>query len=61
MGDVVSDLELVKLALKGYSKQLTTFVEGILARQQLPNWSQLWDDFMGKVKCFACRKFTHYV
>jgi len=23
-------------------------VEGILARQRLPDWNQLWDDFMQK-------------
>ena len=48
VGETEIDSELVKVTLKGCVKHWTTFVDGILVRQQLPNWSQLRDDFFQK-------------
>jgi len=45
VGETVHDLELVKLALNRCVKHWSTFVDRILACQQLLDWSQLWDDF----------------
>lgn len=39
VGEIVHDLELVKVALKGCAKQWPTFLDRILARQQLFDWS----------------------
>ena len=46
VGEVVVDSELVRTALNGVTKQWTVFVEGIVARENLPKWDCLWDDFI---------------
>lgn len=48
IGEAVNDSKIVKVAPKGRAKHWTTFVDGILARQQLPDWNWLWDDFIQK-------------
>lgn len=45
VGEVVSDPELVRIALKGFSKEWSVFVKCIVGREKLPDWSRLWDDF----------------
>ena len=45
VGDIVLDLELVRIALKGFTKKWDVFVNCIIGRKTLPNWSRLWDDF----------------
>jgi len=44
-GDLVPDSELVRIALKGFTKEWSAFVKGVVAREKLPEWSRLWDDF----------------
>ena len=46
VGEVVADSELVRTALNGLTKQWIVFVEGIVARANLPKWGHLWDDFI---------------
>ena len=46
IGDAVASEELVKLALNGFSKSWGSFVRGIVARENLPTWERLWDDFV---------------
>jgi hypothetical protein len=46
VGEVVVDNELVRTALNEVTKQWVVFVEGIVARQNLPKWDRLWDDFI---------------
>jgi hypothetical protein len=46
VGEAIADSELVRTALNGVSKQWVVFVEGIVAREKLPNWERLWDDFV---------------
>ena len=41
------DEELVRIALNGFSKPWDTFVKGVVAREKLPDWQRLWDDFLG--------------
>ena len=48
VGEEVVDYGLVKVALKGRTKQRVTFVTGILAREKLPDQARLWDDFTQK-------------
>jgi hypothetical protein len=45
-GEVVANSELVRTTLNGVPKQWVVFVEGIVARENLPNWDRLWDDFI---------------
>jgi hypothetical protein len=48
VGEVVVDSELVRTTLNGVTKQWVVFVEGIVARENLPMWDRLWDDFIQK-------------
>jgi hypothetical protein len=48
VGEVVADNELVRTTLNGVTKQWTVFVEGIVARENLPMWDRPWDDFIHK-------------
>ena len=45
VGELISDSELVWIALKGLTKEWEVFVECVVARENLPDWSRLWDDF----------------
>jgi hypothetical protein len=46
VGETVSDSELVRTTLKGFTKEWTPFIKGVMAREKLPDWSRLWDDFV---------------
>jgi hypothetical protein len=46
MGEAIVDSELVRTTLNGVSKQWVVFVEGIVARENLPKRERLWDDFV---------------
>jgi hypothetical protein len=45
VGEVISDSELVKIALKGFTKEWEVFVKCVVGREHLSDWSRLWDDF----------------
>ena len=45
VGEKVEDGELVRQALNGVTKSWAVFVESIGARENLPKWDRLWDDF----------------
>jgi hypothetical protein len=46
IGEAVDDSKLVRTALKGFTKEWTPFIKGIVAREKLLDWSRLWDDFV---------------
>ena len=46
IGEAMDDSELVRMTLKGFTKEWTLFIEGIVAHEKLPDWSRLWDDFV---------------
>jgi hypothetical protein len=46
VGEAIVDSDLVRTTLNGVSKQWVVFVEGIVAREKLPGWERLWDDFV---------------
>ena len=46
VGSKTDDEELVQIALNGFSKPRDTFVKGVVARENLPDWQRLWDDFV---------------
>jgi hypothetical protein len=46
VGSKTEDFELVRIALNGFSKPWDSFVRGIVAREKLPDWQCLWDDFV---------------
>ena len=46
VGSKTEDEELVRIALNGFSKPWDVFVKGMVAREKLPDWQRLWDDFV---------------
>ena len=38
--------ELVRYALNGFTAKWHTFVQGVVAREKLPDWTMLWDEFV---------------
>jgi transposase InsO family protein len=46
VGEVIPSTELVRTALNGVAKPWAVFVEGIVARENVPSWDRLWDDFV---------------
>ena len=46
IGEVVDDSELVRTTLNGMAKPWAVFVEAIVARENMPSWDRLWDDFV---------------
>ena len=43
---VVFGIELVHTTVNGIAKPWAIFVEAIVARENLPSWDKLWDDFV---------------
>ena len=46
VGEMVDNAELIQVALNGFSKSWESFVWGIVARENMPSWERLWDDFV---------------
>ena len=46
VGETVDSVELIRVALNGFLKSWETFVRGIVARENMPSWERLWDDFV---------------
>jgi hypothetical protein len=46
VGEIVDPSELVRTALNGLSKPWESFVQGIVAREHMPSWERLCDDFV---------------
>jgi hypothetical protein len=45
VGEVISDSKLVRIALKGFTKEWEVFAKCVMGCEHLPDWSRLWDDF----------------
>jgi hypothetical protein len=45
-GEKTEDPELVRIALDGFTNSWDVFVRGVVAREKLPVWQRLWDDFV---------------
>lgn len=45
-GEKVEDEELVQHALNRFTTKRHTFLEGVVARERLLDWTRLWDDFV---------------
>jgi hypothetical protein len=43
IGEVVLDVELVNVALNGFTKAWEPFIMGICSQEKLPKWERLWD------------------
>jgi hypothetical protein len=45
VGEVITDIELVRIALNGFTKEWEVFMKCVVRHEHLPDWSILWDDF----------------
>jgi hypothetical protein len=45
VGEVISNSELVRIALNGFTKDWEVFVKCVVGREHLLDWSTLWGDF----------------
>ena len=46
VGEVVPNAELVRTTLNGVSKPWVVFLEALVARENLPTWDKMCDDFV---------------
>jgi hypothetical protein len=46
VGEVVDPNSLVRQALNSFTKPWGPFVRGIVAREVMPTWERMWDDFV---------------
>lgn len=46
IGETVDDHELVRTTLNGFTKSWDVFVARIVARENLPKWERMWNDFI---------------
>ena len=53
VGSKTVDEKLFRIALNGFSKPWDTFVKGVVAREKLPDWQRLWDDFVQEETCMG--------
>jgi hypothetical protein len=44
--EIVDPDVLVRIALNNFSKPWGSFVRGIMAKEAMPSWQRLWDDFV---------------
>jgi hypothetical protein len=45
VAEVIPESKLVRIALKGFTKEWELFIKCVVGREKLPDWSILWDDF----------------
>jgi hypothetical protein len=45
VGEVISEPELGRIALKGFKKEWDVFAKCVVGQENFPDWSRLWDDF----------------
>ena len=41
VGEMVESAKLIRVALNGFSKSWESFVRGIVAKENMPNWKRL--------------------
>lgn len=46
IGEIILELELVSVALNGFTKQWDVFTKCIVGREHPPTWERMWDDFI---------------
>jgi hypothetical protein len=53
VGEVVNSNSLVRIAMNSFTKDWGPFVRGIVAREVMPTWERMWDDFVQEEIRFA--------
>jgi hypothetical protein len=44
--EIVDPYKLVRTSLNGFSKPWEIFVRGIMAREHMPSWERIWNNFV---------------
>lgn len=42
----ISDTDMVRISLKGFTPEWKPFIKGIVSRDKLLDWNRLWDEFI---------------
>jgi hypothetical protein len=45
VGEVISERELGRIALKCFIEEWDIFVKCVVGRENFPNWIRMWDEF----------------
>jgi hypothetical protein len=54
VGEIVDPMVLVRTSLNNFSKPWGYFLQGIVAREVIPSWERLWDDFVHEeLRCIS--------
>ena len=48
VGEIIPDLELVHMSLKGFTKEWDVFVKCVVGRENFTSWDRLWGGFTQK-------------
>lgn len=46
IGVTISENDIVRIALKGFTEEWKPFIKGIVAREKFLDWNRLWDEFI---------------
>jgi hypothetical protein len=57
VGEVVNPNFLVRKAMNNFTKPWGPFVRGIVAREVMPTWERMWDDFIQEEIRLAAEDF----
>jgi hypothetical protein len=57
VGEVVSPNSLVRQAMNSFTKPWGPFVRGIVAKEVMPSWERMWDDFVQEEIRLAAEAF----
>jgi hypothetical protein len=55
--EVANPNSLVRQAMNRFTKPWSPFVRGIVAREVMPTWERMWDDFVQEEIRFAAEAF----
>jgi hypothetical protein len=55
VGEIISEAELARIALKWFTKDWDVFVKYVVGRENFPYWSRLWDDFTQEEIWMGCQ------
>jgi hypothetical protein len=53
VGEVVEPNSMVRTTLNNFTKPWGPFVRGIVAREVMPTWERMWDDFVQETRLVA--------
>jgi hypothetical protein len=53
--EIVDPNFMVRIALNSFSKPWGSFVRGIVAREVMPTWERLWDEFVQEMQLWIFR------